>query len=209
MPLRAKLVVALSLVALAAPVAARADGDPASDFLPFKANYIFAPNDGNIPPADVLRLAKVVAAARQKGFTTKIALIGTPNDLGSVTALWRKPQIYAQFLGKELFYLYKSRLLIVMPNGYGVSTKGGDQSPAEEAILKKIPVPAAGITNLPDAAIDALQRLASARNVNLTVPAPAGTKKRNSTNRDRLTIVIAVVVALGVVVAARFIRRTR
>jgi hypothetical protein len=205
--MRAKLLTAAALAALAAVPAALADGDPASDYLPFVKNYVFAPNDANIPPADVARLNTVVRAGRAKGFTTKVALIGIQDDLGAVTALWRKPQVYAQFLGKELFYLYKGRLLVVMPNGYGVSTQGGKPAPAEQAVLAKLAVPSNGIDNLPDAAIGALRTLGRSANVQLPLPPAADTKKSGSDNRDRLTIVIAIVVAAGVVVAARFIRR--
>ena len=206
--MRAKLVVALALAVLVAPAVARADGDPASDWLPFGRNYVFAPDEGNIPPADVKRLTTVVDVARRKRFVTKVALIGTPDDLGSVTALWRKPQVYAQFLGKELFYLYKGRLLVVMPNGYGVSAGGGQPVPAEQALLRKLPVPARGLDNLPSAAIDALHTLATAAHVALPEPrAPAA--KKSTTNRDRVKIIIAVAIAAAVVVAARFVRRPR
>jgi hypothetical protein len=204
-----RLVVALTLVALAVPAAALADGDPASDWLPFRNNYVFAPGAGNIPPADVKRLQTVLLAARRQRFTTKVALIGVRDDLGAVTALWRKPQVYAQFLGKELFYLYKGRLLVVMPNGFGVSTQGGRPVPAEEALLRKIAVPANGLDNLPDAAIGALQKLATAGNISLPVPAATQAKKKDTSTRDRITIAIAVVVAAAVVFAARFIRRPR
>ena len=47
-------------------------------------------------------------------------MIATNSDLGSIAALWRRPQLYAQFLGRELSLVYHGELLVVMPNGFGV-----------------------------------------------------------------------------------------
>ena len=51
-------------------------------------------------------------------------MIASSYDLGSITSLWRKPRTYARFLGAELQFVYKDRLLIVMPNGFGISRQG-------------------------------------------------------------------------------------
>ena len=48
-------------------------------------------------------------------------MIGNRTDLGAVPQLWAKPQIYAKFLGAELRFVYKDTLLVVMPQGLGVS----------------------------------------------------------------------------------------
>ena len=53
-----------------------------------------------------------------------MAIIAKPDDLGSVTSLWREPQAYAHFLGLELSLAYKGRLLVVMPNGFGFNWTG-------------------------------------------------------------------------------------
>ena len=55
-------------------------------------------------------------------------------------ALWRQPQKYAQFLGQELFYVYKGRLLIAMPNGYGIY-QHGKRVTTERKLLDKLPPP--------------------------------------------------------------------
>ena len=58
-----------------------------------------------------------------------MAIIGAPVDLGAVTALWDKPPAYASFLGVELSLVYKQRLLIVMPNGFGFNWTGHPSGP--------------------------------------------------------------------------------
>jgi hypothetical protein len=49
-----------------------------------------------------------------------VAVIASPYDLGSVTPLWRKPRVYAKFLGTELSYVFHGTLLVVMPGGFGL-----------------------------------------------------------------------------------------
>ena len=55
------------------------------------------------------------------GLPIKVAVIGNKTDLGAVPQLWGKPQVYAKFLGAELRFVYKDTLLVVMPQGLGVS----------------------------------------------------------------------------------------
>src|SRR5262245_48170672 len=109
-----KRALVVAILALALPAAARADGDPASDFLITQDSFI--PTDANVPASTVESLNALLQEARDKKYRMKVALIASPSDLGAVTPLWRQPQRYAQFLGQELFYVYKGRLLIVMPN---------------------------------------------------------------------------------------------
>ena len=51
-------------------------------------------------------------------------MIGTRYDLGTAFSLYNKPQRTPQFLGLELSFQYRDRLLVVMPNGYGYSIDG-------------------------------------------------------------------------------------
>jgi hypothetical protein len=95
----AVLVVAL----LAAPIA-RADGDPASDYL--LGQPTFVPPDDGVPKAYADQLNATVAEAKARGYTIRVALIGTRYDMGSVTVLYREPKRYARFLGQELFLVY-------------------------------------------------------------------------------------------------------
>ena len=66
----------------------------------------------------------------------RVALIGNRFDLGSVPVFWRKPQPYAKFLSQELHgpAPYTNRVLVVMPNGYGLS-RNGKELPAERRAL--------------------------------------------------------------------------
>jgi hypothetical protein len=102
---------------VAVPGAARADGDPASDYLPTLDLFVpLAP-----PAARNLQkdLDNLVFAARRRGYVVKIAVIGSRTDLGAVPQLFGRPQTYAKFLGSELRFTYRGRLLVVMPQGIG------------------------------------------------------------------------------------------
>ena len=200
-----RLAVLLGAAVLAAgslAAAARADGDPASDFL--LTQQIFVPFDVKVPAEKQRRLAGVVAAANRKGFQIRVALIASPYDLGSVTPLWGKPRPYARFLGEELRYVYKQRLLIVMPSGFGFH-RLGHSSKAEYAVLARIPVPS-GRDGLVDATTTAVQRLAAAGGVDVAGAAPAATSSRT---RDRLVILAAALAALLLALGARHLLRRR
>lgn len=119
---------ALACVALAvalAPAApsALADADPASDFL--LAAPVFYPYQ---PPTSAplkSALERALAQLKRQGLNLKVAIVDSPNDLGGVSNLWRMPQPYADFLGKEISFNQKQPLLVVMPPGFGVyGTKG-------------------------------------------------------------------------------------
>ena len=99
--------------------AARADGDPASDYLLAGLSFL-SPYDGHIPAADQKKLNAMLASAKKQGFPLKVAVIVTPYDLGAVPILFNAPQSYAKFLADEDFYYWKDELLVVMPNGYGI-----------------------------------------------------------------------------------------
>jgi hypothetical protein len=113
---RFALVAALALLAVPA---AHADADPASDIL--YTQRIYLPFFGQkVSDENAQTLKQVVDEAWSKGYKVKVALIATQNDLGGIFQLWEKPQTYADFLGRELVFLYKGKLLTVMPNGIGV-----------------------------------------------------------------------------------------
>jgi hypothetical protein len=193
--------VAIAVCAAALAAQARADGDPASDFL--VSQDAFVPFDAKIPQDRAAQITRLVADANAKGFRIKLALIGTPYDLGSVTALWRQPQRYADFLGQELYYTYHGPLLIAMPNGYGIYDHGRPVR-AQRTLLGRLPKP--GAANLAPAAATAVQRLARAKGVELSLQT-AG-KKSNAT-RDRLIILGAVLAAALVATLALGARRFR
>ena len=133
-------------------------------------------------------------------------MIWSDYDLGSVTSLWRKPQLYARFLSAELGLTYKGRLLVVMPNGFGYHyPKHG--STAEYAILGKIPISATP-AGLVQAATTATLRLAAGAGVHVVVTKQAAAPS-NRTGSDRLKIIAAVVAALLLGLALRLLVRRR
>lgn len=200
---RLALLAALALL-VAAPVA-HADGDPASDYL--LSQPTFVPPDDGVPKAYEAQLDATVAEAKAHGYTIRVALIGTQYDMGSVTVLWRKPPQYAHFLGQELFFVYKGRLLVVMPNGLAIA-KGGKLAPDEQKAIDGIAPPGASGAALASAATEAVSKLAANSGVVFPVP-KLGHVATSSTNRDRLTIVGIVVVALLALAAFMTLRRGR
>jgi cytochrome oxidase Cu insertion factor (SCO1/SenC/PrrC family)/thiol-disulfide isomerase/thioredoxin len=109
-------------------VRAAADGDPGSDVLVYQPLFVAA--DAHVSIADQLRLGGMLRSAARSGAPIRVAIIARRDDLGSVTALWRRPQAYARFLGIELSLAYKGPLLVVMPNGLGVSWPGHSSAAA-------------------------------------------------------------------------------
>jgi hypothetical protein len=173
---RAALVTLLACLVLA-PLA-RADGDPASDYL--LSQPVFLPPDVVMKKSDAERLTSVVAEAKKKGFGIRVAVLGTLYDMGSVGALYKKPQRYAIFLGQELRFVYPGRLLVVMPNGFGVS-QGGTPWPKGEKIVAKLPPPGAGGPALAAGATSAVQALAAASGVHVASSSSAGSSSSNTT----------------------------
>jgi hypothetical protein len=177
MTLRALGVVAVAVL-VAVPVA-RADGDPASDYLITRQTFL--PFTAKIPDSQVEGFNGIVKDANDKGYTIRVAIISKPFDLGSVPSLYRKPKTYARFLGQELAFVYKNRLLIVMPNGYGVA-RNGKLLPHEQGVVDALPMPGSGGPALAAAATRAVRRLAADGGVTAEVPKP------DNMTSDRLII---------------------
>src|SRR5436305_3681529 len=135
------------------------------------------------------RLRSVTAAANKAGSDVRVAQLGTRYDMGSVGALYEKPQRYAVFLGQELRFVYKGRLLVVMPNGYGVSQNGKPWSAAEK-IVAPLPPPGASGPALASGAASAVQALAAASGVHVSGSSSGGSSSSSTT----LVAVGAVVV---------------
>jgi hypothetical protein len=136
-----KFVVALTALALLGAVAtgsARANGDPASDVLPFKTVYLSVQDPTTSTGGQ--DLVEVTHEAAKKKHEIRVAVISQPGDLGLIQSLWPKPQAYAEFLGKELFQFarYTGTTLIVMPNGYGIY---GPQAARGKPVLARLPKP--------------------------------------------------------------------
>ena len=155
------LVLILGLSGAVFAASARADGDPASDYL--QANQVFLAAQAPAATPAQRRLLNIVNAANRAGFGIRVAIVSSEYDLGSITELWRKPRLYARFLGLELSSVYRQRLLVVMPNGYGFNWPGHPSAAADRE-LAKLPVGAGGDA-LVTAAGAAVRRLAGAAGV--------------------------------------------
>jgi hypothetical protein len=195
---RRALVLALA-VALLLPAVARADGDPASDVL--YTGFVFFPFDVKFDSSLQSQLTQLTASAKEAGVPIRVAIIANRNDLGSVTALWQLPQKYAKFLAAELAFLYKGRLLIVMPNGFGFWNAGKPLA-KELALLRTIPIPA-GNDNLVKSAITAVEKLTAQAGHPVWAPRPKGSSRAT----DRIVIVAAALVLLALALLVRFRRR--
>jgi hypothetical protein len=181
---------------------ARADGDPASDYL--LGTQVFIPFDLKVPKASQQELTSLVHDANASGYTIRVALIGSAYDMGSVTSLWRKPKPYAKFLGTELTFVYKNRLLIVMPNGFGFN-RPHHSTTKEYAVLSKIRI-GSGPMGLLTAAQTGVRNLAAADGVKIKA---TGTSGGHSMARDRVVIILAAVALLAVAIALRLLLRRK
>jgi len=200
----ALLLAAAALAAGVLAASARADGDPASDYL--LVQKVFLPFDAKFPAGQQAQFTALVGAANRSGFTIRVALISSSYDLGAITSLWRQPRTYARFLAEELSYLYRGRLLIVMPNGFGFNWPK-HPSTAEYALLEKVRI-APGNAGLLAAAHTAVQRLAAAAGVKIVAPARASTPAQRNTH-DRIVIIVASLAAIAAAVLMRLVLRRR
>jgi cytochrome c biogenesis protein CcmG/thiol:disulfide interchange protein DsbE len=191
---------------------ARADGDPGSDVLVYQP--LFVGSDAGLSVSEQVTLSNLLRTSARRGAPIRVAIIASPFDLGAVTALWRKPQDYARFLGTELSLAYKGQLLVVMANGFGVSRLGRSSTDALRT-LSAITIRPGG-NGLATAAESAAQQLAAAAGVKLTpsdassVAGPSGTGSSSAANRSPAGsgsqtdatvafVTVAVLVLLGLV----------
>jgi hypothetical protein len=187
---------------LAVPGVAGANGDPASDYLLVQS--VFLPFNAKVDPQASRELADTIRTADQKGFKIKVAVIGSRYDLGTAFSLYDKAQKYAQFLGLELSFQYRDRLLVVMPNGFGFSVNG-KPDPKKIAVLQKLPPPGKETTKQVEAATRAIRKLAAASGK----PLPASDSGGSSKTRDRITLAAGLVALAAVLAAIVFWRRKR
>jgi hypothetical protein len=194
-----RVAIATALTALLVPAAAQANGDPASDYL--LVQKVFFPFNSKVDSDAAARLEKLLDAAAKAKFPIRVAVIGTPTDLGTASSLFRKPQRYAEFLGLELSFLYRDRLLVVMPNGFGYAVNG-DPDPKIASVLKRVSPPGPDATKEVESGIVAVQRIAAAEGRKLEVPS-------DSTARDRITIAAAATAGVALLAALLLYRRRR
>ena len=207
---------ALVVVVLAAAIAlqpaapARADGDPCSDYL--LVGSLCVPNNPRPSQPQIDRTQKTIDAAKQAGYEIRVAVIGSPTDLGSVPVFFGRPAPYAKFLDAELQSAWTGKLLVVMAAGYGVREHTTPYLAGVTA-LKGLPPPANGTPDaLMAAATVAVRKLAASEGVKVPViplastvtPSSNGpTSGSGSTSFVKYALLLAAgLVVLGVIVAA-------
>jgi hypothetical protein len=195
--------IAAALLLLAVPAVARANGDPASDYLLVQS--IFLPFNAKVDPNASARLVDTIRAANKDGFKIRVAVIGSRYDLGTAFSLYNEAQKYAEFLGLELSFQYRDRLLVVMPNGYGY-TIGGKANAAGEGVVKTLPPPGKDATKQVEGATAAIRKLAAASGRRLPASGGGG---GGSKTRDRITVAAGAVALAALLAAIVFWRRER
>ena len=160
----------VALVAAWIPATAAADGDPGSDVL--VNQDLFVASDAGMSIAQQVQLTGVLHAAARAGVPVRVAIIADRDDLGAVTALWGKPRAYAGFLGYELSLAYTGRLLVVMPDGFGVNWPGHSTAQALQSLSGVSITP--GGAGLAAAAQTAVAKLAADVGVDVHPPRSPG-----------------------------------
>jgi hypothetical protein len=197
-----RIAIGAAVLLLAAPGVARANGDPASDYL--LVQTIFLPFNAKVGSGASKELTDTIRAADQSGFKIKVAVIGSRYDLGTAFSLYGKAQKYAEFLGLELSFQYRDRLLVVMPNGYGFSIDG-KPDPAGIKVVSALPPPGKDATKQVTGATAAIRKLAAASGHQLRAGGGGG----GSRTRDRITIAAGAVALAALLAAIVFWRRER
>ena len=189
----------LAAVLIAAPHA-HADGDPASDYL-ISQEVFFSFTE--LPAASKATLTRVVGEANRRGYTVRVALIGDRTDLGAVPVFWRRPQPYAKFLSQELLgpAPYTDRVLVVMPNGFGLA-RSGNELPAERRALDAVAAPQARGDDIAAGAVRAVEQLAALHGIRLGAGG-------SGWSGARLALLVAVVAAVACAAAAAVLLRRR
>jgi hypothetical protein len=183
-----------SAAALAAPPPAAADGDPASDVL--LTRWVFVPYGAPVSAPLAQQVETTIERARKAGYPIKVAIIGSPYDLGAVSSLYGKPQEYAKFLSSELTFLYHGRLLIVMPQGFGYYDSGGRPGP-ELRVLRGLKS-GQGSDRLVASATRAVAQLARANGHPVAVPPVASEQRGHS----RALLIVGALAAAAILAFA-------
>ncbi|MET0608741.1 MAG: hypothetical protein ABW045_08310 [Gaiellaceae bacterium] len=199
--MRRALVLAAATSLVVVP-AARANGDPASDVL--ITNQVYIGPEVSLSQSDRDALVKTVAAANERGYPIRVALIPFTSDLGTAVSLWGHPQDYAKFLGSELAFVYTKPLLITMPSGFGIYHRNRPVA-KEQRVLARVPAGKTP-TAVAQSTTRAVRALAAADGVALPTYSAGGNDWR-----DRATIAALglAVVALIAALAVRRLRRGR
>jgi hypothetical protein len=199
------LAVVLAVLLVLPPVAALADGDPASDVL--LGENVFYPYQPATSKSLMASLNNATAAAAKEHFPLKIALIASPIDLGIIPQLLGKPQAYAKYLDYEISFTSKQPLLVVMKDGYGIE---GLPAAATAAAAKLAP-PAGGTPDdLAQAALTAAGKLASAAGhpiAGVSASGSSSTGGGGGGGGTAVLLIVLIVAAIGTAGALIVVRR--
>jgi len=185
----------VTILSLALPALASADGDPASDVL--VSQPLFLPQDAATSFKQQSELDSLLSAAARVGYPIRVALIASSSDMGSVTELWRQPQTYSRFLGQELSFVYHGTLLVVMPNGSAV-TEVARNGPTGPGAASAVQAPA-GVQGLVAVAMAEVQHLAAAAGHPL--PAAVAAPAPQSGSGDPIAWLVLILGALLIAAA--------
>jgi hypothetical protein len=179
------------VLAAAATGAARADGDPASDVL--LADNVFLSFQSPYGSKEGRALETLTAAAKRQHFPIRVAVITQRADLGAVGGLYGRAQPYADFLGREIKFVYRGTLVVAMsgePGGFGVFGPGATPAARRALARMKLPRTPLRADQLAHRAAIAVQRVAEASGHSL--PDPYRQKKTST-----LLLEIFLISALG------------
>lgn len=197
--MRARAVAVFTALFLLAPAAAWANGDPASDVL-LQAKVYFPTQRVSIEEAQ--KLKALVQTANAKGYPIRVALIKDETDLGTVPDLLNQPQKYSEFLGPEIRFVYRGDLLVVMPDGLGLTTTDATAPPAKA--IDGMKVEAGGSPDgLAQTAEAAVTKLAAASGH------PIVAKSKGGGSGAVVGIVVAAVLVLLGIGGAFLVRRSQ
>jgi hypothetical protein len=207
--MRRAALLALAVLALA-PVAASADGDPASDVL--LAQDVYYPYAPKAAPPLTTALGALLKRVRGVGYPMKVALIETSADLGAYPNLFGDTQSYANLLSKEIAFNSHPHLLVVMPSGFAGDNLGSKVDSALHGISIDQGAKSDGLV---EAALTAVARIATANGHPTPVPPQAATRvapSKASSKRSTPSLLIyggPVLLVTIAVVALLFVSRRR
>jgi hypothetical protein len=176
---------------------AAADADPASDIL--LGSQVFYPYQPAVSKALQRQLAQKLTALKANGMNLKVAIVQGPVDLGALPNIFGKPQQYAEFLDREISFKSPQPLLVVMPDGFGVSHAG------RASALDGLKIDTSQKSNgLAAAAIHAVDRIAKANGKSTAGRSASGSGGGGTSPLITFGIPIVVILgALGTVVMLR------
>ena len=195
---RALVVILLVLVGCSVHACvAAADADPASDVL--LVQNAFLPYQPATPPVLAKALDQALTEIHATGLQLKVAIIGSPVDLGGIPELFGQVSRYAAFLETEISYRGPQPLLVVMPDGLSMQAAG----PA--SALTGLTVDAHQQSGgLARTAVLAVERIAAARGHPIAAPALGASSGGGDTG-----LLISAVAAVLLVAGAAFVLRRR